>query len=123
MVGPSRTLARDVCCSPGGGRMTIRMFVITALLYSLFAAASAFAVCGDNAGDMDAVAAARAAIAMNCPCGLATSHRDYRKCANGVVASQNLTSQCARKVKQCAARSTCGRPGYVSCCRTNSLGA
>src|SRR5262245_32735603 len=77
--------------------------------------------CGDGAGDLAAVATARDAIAETCDCSGAASPRDYATCARGVivqrVADSMLPSVCARGVRSCTRRSTCGRPGTVACCR------
>src|SRR5439155_13542474 len=34
----------------------------------------------------------------------------------------NLPKRCKGAVKACAARSTCGKPGFVNCCRTTAKG-
>src|SRR2546427_405874 len=71
-------------------------------------------------------AAVRAMADAQCPCATATSHREYVKCVAGVaksaVASGSLPKQCKRAVLKCAAQSTCGRPGFVSGCRTSAKG-
>ncbi len=71
-------------------------------------------------------AAVRAMADAQCPCATATSHREYVKCVAGVaksaVTSGSLPKQCRRAVLKCAAQSTCGRPGFVSCCRTSAKG-
>jgi hypothetical protein len=86
----------------------------------------ALAKCGDNIGDDAAVAATRAQVEAQCPCASATNHGDYVKCAKGVVnaavANDTLPTQCKGEVRRCAAKSTCGRPGAVTCCRTNAKG-
>ena len=73
-----------------------------------------------------AAAATRAMAETQCPCATATSHREYVKCVAGVakmaVASGSLPRQCRRAVLRCAAQSTCGRSGFVSCCRTSAKG-
>src|SRR5438094_5476845 len=75
--------------------------------------------------DPSAAAATRAMAETQCPCA-ATSHREYVKCvasvAKSAVASGSLPKQCRRAVLICAAQSTCGRPGFVSCCRTSAKG-
>jgi len=76
--------------------------------------------------DPSAAAATRAMADAQCPCATATSHREYVKCVAGVaklaVASGSLPKQCRQAVDRCAAQSTCGRPGFVSCCRTSAKG-
>src|SRR5262249_38302070 len=97
-----------------------------ALVVPLLTSAAAFARCGDVPGDLDAVVATRAQVDAQCPCYGAESHRAYRLCASQVVtdalAAKTLPTQCAHMVKSCAARSVCGRPGSVPCCRTNRFG-
>src|SRR6266480_2115192 len=51
--------------------------------------------------DLAAVCAARDKAEIQCPCAAATNHGFYVRCAS---------------------RSTCGRPGYVTCCRLDNLG-
>jgi hypothetical protein len=86
--------------------------------------------CGDNPGDAEAVTAARAAIDATCTCSTesppAVNHGQYVKCAVGVVnqraGDDQLPTYCKGAVKRCAARSTCGKPGFVTCCRTSESG-
>jgi len=92
--------------------------------------AVALAGCGDQLGDAQAVADARDAIDSTCTCSTedppAVNHGQYVSCAVGVVnqrAGDNLLpTYCKGAVKRCAARSTCGKPGFVACCRTSSSG-
>ena len=76
--------------------------------------------CGDDPGDAQAVADARAQVDADCDCAGAPSHRDYVRCALGVARTRadagQLRSQCRSAVKRCAAKSTCGKPGAVTCC-------
>ncbi|MEW6273375.1 MAG: hypothetical protein AB1689_29195, partial [Thermodesulfobacteriota bacterium] len=66
------------------------------------------------------VAQARAAVAALCDCATAASHGDYVQCARNVatlrVANGLLPKSCKASVIRCAARSTCGKPGFVTCC-------
>ena len=88
--------------------------------------AAASAKCGDDPGDAVAVAATRAAIESACPCAAASDHGAYVRCARGVVSTAvgtgDLPRSCAGSVKKCVSKSTCGRPGYVTCCRTSASG-
>ena len=81
------------------------------------------------------VAAARAQVANDCPCDHndppATNHGQYVKCAAGVANDRSalaendpnfLPHSCKGAVKKCAAHSTCGKPGFVTCCITNAKG-
>ena len=87
-----------------------------------------FGGCGDNPGDDEAVAAARAEIDATCDCSDSTPHGQYVSCAAGIANArasaepQTLPTYCKGAVKRCAARSTCGKPGFVTCCRTSSSG-
>jgi hypothetical protein len=82
--------------------------------------------CGDDFGDVCAVASARAAAAASCDCAGAPSHMAYVSCASQVaddqVAAGQLPARCTGDVVRCEARSTCGRAGAVTCCRTNARG-
>ena len=63
--------------------------------------------------------AAQAAIAAQCPCPEATNHGQYVSCVAHVVrqlaAQGDVAINCKGKVTRCAARSTCGKPGFVTC--------
>jgi hypothetical protein len=97
----------------------------TALLLTM--SLEAHARCGDAPGDAAALASARAAIQTSCGCPTtAGSRAAYLSCARGVTAnlvtSGALPSSCRSSVVRCASKSTCGRPGAVSCCRTSRTG-
>ena len=75
------------------------------------------------------VAAARQQVRTDCPCDHSnpptTNHGQYVKCAAGVAATRAaldssdpnfLPKTCKGAVKKCAAHSTCGKPGFVTCC-------
>ena len=85
-----------------------------------------YAGCGDQPGDEQAVIDARAAAASTCDCATATNHGQYVKCVAGVaktrVTAMQLPKNCTGAVKKCAAHSTCGKPGFVTCCFTTAKG-
>ena len=85
-----------------------------------------YAGCGDQPGDEQAVIDARAAAASTCDCATATNHGQYVKCVAGVAKTRadnnQLPKNCTGKVKKCAAHSTCGKPGFVTCCFTTAKG-
>jgi phospholipase C len=87
-------------------------------------AARGRAACG--VAGLDAVAAARSAVAAACDCAAAASHREYSQCAariiRGRVDAGELSKLCAPVVRRCVARSVCGRADAVTCCRTDSRG-
>ena len=82
----------------------------------------AYAGCGANAGDEQAVIDARNAAASTCNCATATNHGAYVKCVAGVANTRaknnQLPKNCTGAVKKCAAHSSCGKPGFVTCCIT-----
>ena len=108
----------------------MRLLLSTLLAFAALStsAGPAVAGCGDNPGDAEAVAAARAQVAADCDCAGAPSHGAYVSCAAGVANERAnaepplLPRYCKGAVKKCAARSTCGKPGFVTCCRTSSAG-
>jgi hypothetical protein len=105
----------------------MRAAVALVLALSLAAVGSARAVPCDPSGvDAAAIAAARAEIAAECDCAGAATHGAYTSCAAGIVATRigtgMLNRKCGGQVKRCAARSTCGKPGAVTCCKTNRKG-
>jgi len=89
-------------------------------------ARAAEAACGDDPGDPAAVAAARAQADVDCPCGTASNHGQYVKCVGQVAKTRAeaglLPKSCKGAVKKCAAKSTCGKAGFVTCCRTSASG-
>jgi hypothetical protein len=88
-----------------------RTSLVALCLTDLLAPAVALATCTDPA----AVATTRASAEMACPCAGATSHGAYVRCVGDVArAAGDLSSECRRAVVACAARSTCGRPGFVA---------
>src|SRR5579862_442756 len=101
--------------------------VPVALLLAVLAPKAAVARCGDAPGDAAAVAAARSSIDEMCDCSDATPHGQYVRCAVSVVRTAVLTghlpSYCKGAVVRCAARSICGKAGFVTCCRTTATGA
>jgi len=103
-------------------------FPALALIAGSLAVAAArpgFPSCGDRPADAQAVVDARAAAAARCDCA-AASHATYVDCvarvANGEARAGRLRPQCRAAVLRCAAHSTCGRPGAVTCCRTRGDG-
>lgn len=100
-------------------------FLAVALLLGVARAGHA-AKCGDNPGDEQAVKDARTDAASTCNCATATNHGTYVSCVAGVakarVTALQLPKNCAGAVKKCAAHSTCGKPGFVTCCVSSSKG-
>ena len=54
-----------------------------------------------------------------CPCDSATNHGSYVRCVartcKQLVAAGTIPRRCKGRVVSCAARSTCGKPGAVTC--------
>jgi hypothetical protein len=73
-----------------------------------------------------AVAAARADAAAQCDCATAENHGQYVKCVGEVAKTRasngQLPTECKGEVTRCAAKSTCGKPEAVTCCRVDRRG-
>jgi hypothetical protein len=94
-----------------------------ALLAVLVYAASGYATCDPTTDpDKSDIANARAAVAAHCDCATAATHGAFVSCAARQANIVLVNQSCAGIVKQCASKSICGRPGFVSCCRTSSTG-
>src|SRR5262245_53329408 len=107
---------------------TATLLVSTALELGVsLVASTAFARCGDMPGDAQAVADARIQVAADCTCSDTVPHGTYVACAAGIANARatagTLPMSCKGAVKRCAARSTCGKPGAVTCCRTRPGGS
>ena len=65
--------------------------------------------------------AAQAALDDACPCSEATNHGRHVSCVAHVVKSLSegpnaiVPTNCKGKIKRCAARSICGKDGFVTC--------
>jgi hypothetical protein len=71
-------------------------------------------------GDCEASrCAVQAAIDQQCPCSAASNHGRHVSCVAHVVNSMAkqgaIPTNCKGKVKRCAARSICGKEGFVTC--------
>jgi hypothetical protein len=78
-------------------------------------------VTGQGGLACDAQTATRAEIDAQCDCGVPT-HGEYVRCVARAAKTAAVSKTLARTIKQCAAKSTCGRSGFVTCCRTNKQG-
>lgn len=82
--------------------------------------------CGESPCDAQAAAATRAKAEAQCDCTNAPGNSYYVRCASTVAdqeaAAGRLPAQCRNEIVRCSSNSACGRPGYVSCCRTNKRG-
>src|SRR5947207_1067322 len=111
-------------------RTAIRASLVVGLLCWLLAAPppanAESGSCGNRPGDADQVAAVRAMADAQCDCASTPDHDTYVNCVDEVAAAavQNgaLRPPCAGAVTSCAAQSTCGKPGFVTCCRTAADG-
>jgi plastocyanin len=98
------------------------MKLVTIVLSLALSSGAAWAACADLA----AAASARMDADAQCPCGAASGHRSYVQCvarvAKAAVKGGGLPKSCRTAVVKCAKQSTCGRPGFVTCCRTTAGG-
>ncbi len=108
--------------------MKIPIRVSLALVLLLAGARVASANCATDDPDGSMTAAARASAEQSCTtagsgCSNAANHGAYVSCianaANELVSMGMLPKSCKGQVKKCAAKSVCGKPGFVSCCITN----
>src|SRR5215470_18083900 len=67
--------------------------------------------------DKSDIANARAAVAANCDCIGTTGHGAYVTCAAQQAEAVLVNKTCRHAVTKCASRSTCGKPGFVTCLR------
>ena len=88
----------------------------------------AFNNCAKDDPTGSKVLAARQQASSTCPCASATNHGAYVKCVAGVAdtlssgTNSSLPKSCKGAVKKCAAHSTCGKSGTVTCCLTTAKG-
>src|SRR5438132_2655662 len=114
---------------PKGGRavpLCSRLLLAVALLgtapHHVFAAG-----CTDSQAVANARAAAEAACnQLGMGCATAPTHGQHVSCvahqASAAVKARTLPKECKGAVKTCAARSTCRKSGFVTCCRTTATG-
>jgi hypothetical protein len=88
----------------------------------VFATPRAYAKCDATGADAGDIANARAQVALNCNCAGSTNHGAFVKCATQQAKANLMNQSCMGQVVRCAARSTCGKPGFVTCCRTSANG-
>ena len=73
------------------------------------------------------LAAARATVATSCDCASATRHGKYVSCGRhalkAAVVAGTVSRACRRATQQAVVHSICGKPGFVTCCRTRGSGA
>ena len=85
--------------------------------------------CGapEACADDPALSRTRAAVAAQCDCATAARRSLYLRCVRDAVAAEvaagRLPAACSWDLVRCASRSTCGRPGAVTCYRTDAAGA
>ncbi len=96
--------------------------IMLAVGLGVLTASVAHAKCDPTGADAADIANARAAVAANCNCAGATNHGSYVKCAADQARTTLVNQSCRGAVVKCAARSTCGKPNFVTCCRTSAKG-
>ncbi len=107
----------------------MRSLITAAVAFSLVLAVGPRAFAGCDQSDptvASQVKTARSNADSECGgCAAATNHGQYVSCVAGKVKAMDSTAlppQCRGAVVRCAARSTCGKPGFVTCCRTRADG-
>jgi plastocyanin len=98
------------------------MKLVRVVLSLLLSTGTARAMCSD----VGAMASVRAEAEQQCPCASASAHRSYVQCvarvAKAAAKGGSLPKSCRAEVAKCAKQSTCGRSGFVTCCRTTAGG-
>ena len=102
-------------------------------VFSTIVAAAAFVLIATGARAQDAALTCEDARCMfqqqvdaECSCSQARNHGQYVKCVGKII--RQLTSEhpefknCRGKLVRCAARSTCGKEGFVTCNRIVAVG-
>src|SRR5439155_10372114 len=76
--------------------------------------------------DPSVLANARSQIAREFDWANAINYGEYVSCVthatNDAVKAGTLSSDCVDAIMNCASNSTCGKPGFVTCCRTDAGG-
>jgi hypothetical protein len=114
-------------------KRTYGFLVLGVVVLSMLVATTqhAAASCATDDPDGSKRATARASAEQACTdagngCATALNHGAYVSCiaqgANAAVKNGSLPASCKSAVKKCAARSTCGKPGFVACCAANPSG-
>jgi len=97
----------------------MRMAVIAVLGLAVGGFAGVAAAGGSPADCEAARCAVQAAINQNCSCTAATNHGQYVSCVahqvNALARSGAVPKDCKGKVTRCAAKSVCGKSGFVTC--------
>jgi cysteine-rich repeat protein len=68
------------------------------------------------------LAALRATVERACPCAEAASKGAYQKCVKGTLKAGGVKGSCKKGMLATAAKSVCGRSGFVVCCQAGKKG-
>jgi hypothetical protein len=107
-------------------RSVSTLFMTLAAAVLLTTPRGAFATKCDDADPTGSLrAGAREDVVTNCTCDQsgATNHGQYVKCsANRLKNNATLPKSCRGQVQKCAAKSVCGKPNFIICCKQNAKG-
>jgi hypothetical protein len=94
--------------------MTLHWLIVSALLFLLAPAAMA-----EPTDCEPARCAVQAELDTECPCVEATNHGRHVSCVarvvNRLAKNGTIPNNCKGKIRRCAARSICGKEGFVTC--------
>jgi len=116
----------------GGERMVAVVLLAVGVGFVLPGPAAAKFKCAvaSKCTDAVAVAEARAAVELACPCAAAATTKAFKQCAAVIVKQrakdlgpEGFPKPCQKDVKKALANSLCGRPDYVLCRTVNKKGA
>jgi cysteine-rich repeat protein len=68
------------------------------------------------------LAALRASVEQACPCAEASSGGAYKKCVKDKLKADGVKGSCKKGMMSTAAKSVCGRSGFVVCCQPGKKG-
>src|SRR5262245_58284110 len=106
--------------------MNLRFAMLATFALVLGVGAPAMGKPGNQQCTPEMLADALTDLAEVCPCDQAVNHGQYVSCASHwayrAVKEKSLPRACRRLVRKNTVRSICGKPNFVTCCRTGVLG-
>jgi hypothetical protein len=97
-----------------------KIALVAALVVASAAPSESARRCGDDAADVQEIAAVRALVSSRCDCAGSATHGRYVTCARRIAAAavsdHGLRLQCVHEVVESASKSICGRPGRAAAC-------
>jgi cysteine-rich repeat protein len=89
--------------------------VVSAIIVALGAGAVGAAPCTD-------LATIRQLVELACPCSDQGSPGTYKRCVKGKLKADGVKGSCKKQMMKTAAKSVCGKAGFVVCCQPGKKG-